>query len=70
MTLGEQILKYRAKHDLSQSEFADKAKVSLQTIYSIEKETQKPGKLTTEKIMLVLNGDEDDETECNKAETV
>ena len=59
MELSDKILKYRAKHDLSQREFAEKAKLSTQTIYSIENGLQTPGKLTLEKIMLILDEGEE-----------
>ena len=72
LTLGERILKYRAKHDLSQKEFAEIARVSTQTIYSIEKGTQTPGKLTFEKIALLLEEEEGEmyEDQCIETETV
>ena len=56
-TLAERILEYRAKHDISAKEFATMCKLSLQTIYSIENNTQHPSKLTRMKIEKVLKED-------------
>ena len=53
-TLAERILEYRAKHDMSAKEFAEKCKLSLQTVYSIENGLQNPGKITRLKIENVL----------------
>ena len=57
-TLAERILKYRAKHDMSAKEFAEKCKLSLQTVYSIENGLQNPGKITRLKIENVLKGEQ------------
>lgn len=56
-TLAERILEYRAKHDMSAKEFAEKSKLSLQTVYSIENGLQNPGKITRLKIENVLKED-------------
>lgn len=56
-TLAERILEYRAKHDMSAKEFAEKCKLSLQTVYSIENGLQNPGKITRLKIENVLKED-------------
>lgn len=58
MTLQERMVRYRAAHDLSQAEFAERCKLSLQTVNSIENGLQSPSKLTVAKIELVLNQDE------------
>ena len=58
MTLGERIIMYRAKRDMTQVEFAKKAGLSTQTIYLIESDLQKPKKITVAKINLLLNEDE------------
>ena len=55
MTLGERILEYRAKHRLSLKAFAELAGISLQTVWSIENEQQKPNRLTLKKIEMVLD---------------
>lgn len=56
-TLAERILEYRARHDMSAKEFAEKCKLSLQTVYSIENGLQNPGKITRLKIENVLKED-------------
>ena len=53
-TLAERILEYRAKHDISAKEFAEKCKLSLQTVYSIENGWQHASKITRLKIENVL----------------
>lgn len=68
--VGERILTYRAKHNLSQLQFAAKIGVSSQTIYSIEAKMQKPSKLTLEKIILTLEGDEKNEGQHKPSENV
>ena len=57
-TLAERILEYRAKHDMSAKEFAEKCKLSLQTVYSIENGLQVPSKITRLKIENVLKGEQ------------
>lgn len=53
--LAERILEYRALHDISAKEFAQRCKLSLQTVYSIENGLQTPSKITLLKIENVLN---------------
>lgn len=55
-SLGEEIVMYRAKHDMTQGEFANIAKVSKQTVCYIENGLQNPSKLTEAKIRLVIDG--------------
>ncbi len=57
MTLSEAIVEYRARNNLSMKKFAEKCGISLQTVNYIEKGLQKPNRLTTQKIMLVLKGE-------------
>ena len=54
MTLGERILRYRAKEGISQAEMAKRCRISLQAINYIERGRQKPSRLTTAKIEMVL----------------
>lgn len=54
MKLPERMLDYRAKNDMSQREFAEKVKVTIQTINSIERGLQEPSRLTRKKIELVI----------------
>lgn len=56
-TLGMRILEYRAKYNISAATFAGLCKVTPQTIYSIENNTQRPSKLTRMKIEKVLKED-------------
>ena len=56
MKLGQEILMYRAKNNISQQEMAKRCKVTRQTIINIENGIQEPSKLTEAKIRLVLYG--------------
>lgn len=58
MTLGERILNYRARYNISQEDFANRAKVNVMTINSIENGKRKPTRLTMSKIEIVLREDE------------
>ena len=53
--IREEMVKYRERENISMKEMAERCKVSLQTIYSIENGTQEPSRLTREKIRLVLD---------------
>ncbi len=52
--IKDDILKFRAKNNLSQAKMAALAGVSLQTIANIENGIQTPSKLTEQKIKLVF----------------
>lgn len=54
MTLQEEMVRYRAKQKISQTELARRCGVTVQTINSVENGTQTPSKLTETKIRLVL----------------
>lgn len=54
MKLSQEILKYRAVHNISQQEMANRCKVTKQTIFNIEHELQDPTELTQMKIKMVL----------------
>lgn len=54
MTLQEEMVKFRAKNNISQKKLAELASVSLQTINSVENGLQKPSKLTEQKIRMVI----------------
>ena len=58
MELGEKILEYRARHNISQEDFANRAQVNVMTINSVENGKRTPTKLTTVKIERVLREDE------------
>ena len=53
-SLSEQILTYRAKHDLSGAMFCKKCNITLQTLYAIENCKQNPSKMTLRKILNVI----------------
>lgn len=57
MSLQDEMVQYRAKHKISQTEFAERVGVTLQTINSIENGHQTPSKVTEAKIRLVLGAD-------------
>ena len=52
--LSRKIIEYRAKHNLSQVEFAKLCKISPQTACNVENGVQVPGKLTLQKILNVI----------------
>ena len=55
MELKDEMLLFRAKRNLSQRQLAEMARVSSQTVNSIENGTQTPTKLTETKIRLVID---------------
>lgn len=57
MKLQKAILMYRAKHSMSQRDFAEKCGLAMQTVYNVETVGQKPSKITKTKIEIVI-GDE------------
>lgn len=59
--LSEKIVSYRAKHNLSQIEFASLCKVTGQTISNIERGVQDPSKLTLAKILDIIDGEKKEE---------
>lgn len=56
--LPERMLDFRAKNNMSQRELAEKVKVTIQTINSIERGLQEPSRLTRKKIELVIGEEE------------
>lgn len=58
MTLAERMVEYRAKERISQTELARRCGLSLQTVHSIETESQTPTKLTKAKIEIVIGKEE------------
>ena len=57
-SISTDMIMYRAKHKLSQTECAEKAGISLQTWNQIECGRQKPARVTEVKIRLVIGEDE------------
>lgn len=60
MKLSERMVQYRARERICQKELAERCGLSLQTINSIENETQTPSRVTVAKIELVINDIEED----------
>ena len=54
MTLAERMIQYRARERINQRELAERCGLSLQTVNSVENETQTPSKMTVAKIELVI----------------
>lgn len=52
--LADKILEYRGKNNLSQKKFAELCGVTEQTICYVERNLQKPSRLTEKKILLVI----------------
>ena len=52
--LSERMVQYRARERISQAELAQRCGLSLQTINSVENETQVPSRITIVKIELVI----------------
>ena len=59
--LRERILEYRAKHDMSQEDFANACQLNVMTVNAIENGKGSPSKLTVMKIELVLRKDENND---------
>lgn len=70
MTLQEQMLRFRAEHNISQSTLAQMCKLSLQTVNSIENGLQTPSKLTVAKIKMAMEGVAENEDKCEQTEDV
>jgi len=62
-TLQEQMLAYRARERISQTELARRCGVTLQTINSIENGKQNPSKTTLIRIMDVVGQQKEQEVE-------
>lgn len=58
MTLGERMVRYRAKERISQTELAQRCGVTLQTISNVERGIQDPSRVTVQKIELVISENE------------
>ncbi len=59
MELGEKILEYRARHGLSQEEFANLVQVNVMTINAIENGKRKPLRITIKRIEMILQEDKE-----------
>ncbi len=58
MSLGERIIAYRARHNMSQEDFANLVKLNVMTISSVENGKHEPTKITAAKIDMFLRKDE------------
>ena len=54
MTLAKRMIQYRARERINQKKLAERCGLSLQTVNSVENETQVPSKITIAKIELVI----------------
>lgn len=54
MALKDQMIRFRAKHRITQKELAERAGVTVQTICSVETGQQNPSRLTEQKILLAM----------------
>lgn len=61
MDLINKMLVYRAKHKMSQKEFAELVGLSTMTVNSIEAGRQTPSALTKTKILLVIDNEKEGE---------
>lgn len=59
MSLSEEMVLYRAKERISQTELANRCGISTQTVNSIETGIQNPSRVTEAKIRLVIEKKED-----------
>lgn len=59
MPLAEEMVKYRAKHGISQSKLGELCGINVMTINHIERGLQSPTPLTEAKIRLVINEQEE-----------
>lgn len=55
MSIGEEMLKFRAKENISQETAAKRAGITKQTWYTVENGIQTPSKLTETKIRIVMD---------------
>lgn len=61
MGLGEKILEYRAKRNMSQEDFANLVQVNVMTINAIENDKRNPLRKTAKKIEMFLNQEKEAE---------
>lgn len=61
--LQAKMLAYRAMHNISQAELARRCGLTLMTVNSIENDRQSPSRLTEAKILMVVEGDIENESQ-------
>ena len=59
-TLAEEMIQYRARHNLSQSRFGDLCGVSVMTINFVERGIQNPTARTEAKIRMLLDKEKEE----------
>ena len=62
-TLKERVLEYRARHNMSQQDFANVAHLNVMTVNNIETEKREPTQLTVTKIEMILKGEFENDAE-------
>ncbi|MBR5202898.1 MAG: helix-turn-helix domain-containing protein [Clostridia bacterium] len=55
IVLSQKMIDYRARHNISQAKLAELCNVTHQTICNVERCKQKPSKLTTQKILNIVD---------------
>lgn len=72
MTLQEKIVRYRARHNLTQRQFGELIGVTKQTVYGIENGLQDPSKMTMMRIDILFEkeNEQNNENQCDEVETV
>lgn len=58
MELGDKILEYRARHNMSQEDFANLVQVNVMTINAIENNKREPLRTTAKKIEMIIKESE------------
>ena len=58
MELGDKILEFRARHNMSQEDFANLVQVNVMTINAIENNKRKPLRTTAKKIEMIMKESE------------
>ena len=61
MALSDEMVRYRARHNLSQAKMSELCKVSVMTINFVERGLQNPTARTEAKIRMVLDEDKEGE---------
>lgn len=59
-TLAEEMITYRARHNLSQAKFGELCGVSVMTINFVERGLQNPSNLTAAKIRILLDSEKEE----------
>lgn len=70
MDLAEKMVKYRAANRISQRELAERCGISLQTVNTIECGKQTPSRVTEAKILIVIDGKEEENGAINQQDKV